>query len=66
MKRAIQLFALLAAIVAMVTACDVTTPNPGALEGLWGEGMIKSGNDDIEVVMRFTPNAQDSTKGEFI
>ena len=66
MKRTIQLFALLAAIFAMVTACDVTTPNPGALEGLWGEGMIKSGNDDIEVVMRFTPNAQDSTKGEFI
>ena len=66
MKRTIQLFALLAAIVAMVTACDVTTPNPGALEGLWGGAKIDSKHGGIEVSFKFMPNAQDSTQGEFV
>ncbi|MBR5727443.1 MAG: hypothetical protein IKX39_02245 [Muribaculaceae bacterium] len=66
MKKLFQLFAALAVMIAMMTACDVNAPNPSDLAGLWGGAKIDNKHGDIEASIKFTPSAEDSTRGEFV
>lgn len=66
MKKTFQWMAVMAAMVAMMTACNLEQPNASDLEGLWGEGKIPTEkNGDLEMIIRFTPSEADSTQGDF-
>lgn len=65
MKQTFQWMAFVVAIAAMMIACGQQTDGTGNIEGLWGEGKISSKNGDIELIIRFTPDETDTTKGEF-
>ena len=53
-----------AAMMMALAACDENSVNPAQLEGLWTGGKINTEN--MEMSLRFEPNASDSTQGDFI